>query len=305
MPIPFERIPGLLLFARVARSGSFSSAAQALGLSRSAVSKQVAAFEAQIGGRLIQRTTRKLELTELGDEILREAQRVETALEAIEDLSAEHAQQVRGKLRVSCSATAGRELLVPLLPEFHRRYPELELELGLEDRFVDLVAERVDVAIRIGHLPDSSLVARRLGELAWALVASPDYLARRGTPTRPEDLVGHACLFYSNGKHRLDNWGFVVGGEVQRYPVQGPLVINDASALVSAAIGGMGVLLIDQALVRAPVAAGLLRPLLPNFPPAPGFPVYAVYPAREHLPARTQAFVDFLGERFAPLLREA
>ncbi|GAA5176112.1 LysR family transcriptional regulator [Niveibacterium umoris] len=302
MSIPFERIPGLLLFARVARSGSFSSAATALGLSRSAVSKQVAAVEAQIGGRLIQRTTRSLELTELGEAVLAEAERIEAALEAIDDLGAAHAQEVRGKLRVSSSTAAGRELLVPLLPEFHRRYPALELELGLEDRFVDLVAERVDVAIRIGHLPDSSLVARRLGELTWALVASPDYLARRGTPARPEDLAAHDCLCYGNAKFRQDTWGFVADGEPRRFPVRGALVINDASALVDAAIRGMGVLLIDRALVQQPIEAGLLRPLLPDYPPTQGVPVYVVYPDRSHLPARTQAFVDFLLERFAPLL---
>lgn len=302
MTLPFERIPGLLVFARVARGGSFSSAAQALGLSRSAVSKQIAALEVQIGGRLFQRTTRKLVITELGEEVLREAERVEAALEAVEGLGAEHAQKVRGRLRVSCSAATGRALLLPLLPEFAERYPELELDLGLEDRFVDFVAERIDVAIRIGHLPDSSLIARRLGELSWALVASPEYLAHHGVPQTPEDLQAHACLYYRNGKQGFNTWGFQANGEIRRVTVRGPLIVNDAMALVDAAVRGMGVLLIDSALVRTALAAGTLRAVLPDYPPTPGFPVYVVYPVRAHLPARTQAFIDFLFERLSPLL---
>jgi len=302
MSIPLERLPGLILFSRVAQYGSLSAAAQSLGLSRSAVSKQLSAFEAQMGSRLIQRTTRKLALTELGEQILREAQRVETALNAVESLTENSRQQVRGKLRVSCSSSLGRVALLPLLKEFTERYPEIELELGLEDRFVDLVAEQVDVAIRIGHLPDSSLIARRLGELAWQVSASPEYLGRRGTPRQPQDLLHHACLYYRNSKRAMNNWQFIGPDGLETVTVSGPLAINDAGALVEAALMGMGILLIDGAMLGNALDTGRLVPLMPDYPPAPGFPVYAVYPARDFLPAKTTAFVDFLLEKLSPLL---
>lgn len=304
MSIPLERLPGLILFARVAQYGSLSGAAKSLGLSRSAVSKQLTNFEAQIGARLIQRTTRKLALTELGEQILREAQRVETALNAVESITDNFREQVRGKLRISCSTSLGRVLLLPLLTEFSARYPEVELELGLEDRFVDLVAEQVDAAIRIGHLPDSSLIARRLGELNWQVTASPAYIALRGEPQVPADLAQHACLYYRNSSRAMNNWPFICSedGSSETVKVQGPLAINDACALVDAAIRGLGILLIDKALVEEPIAKGQLIPLLKNYPPAPGFPVYVVYPARDYLPAKTIAFVDFLMESLKPKL---
>ncbi len=304
MSIPLERLPGLILFARVAQYGSLSGAAKSLGLSRSAVSKQLTHFEAQIGARLIQRTTRKLALTELGEQILREAQRVETALNAVESITDDFRKQVRGKLRISCSTSLGRVLLLPLLTEFSARYPEVELELGLEDRFVDLVAEQVDAAIRIGHLPDSSLIARRLGELSWQVCASPVYIARRGEPQVPADLVQHACLYYRNSGRAMNNWQFISAhnGTNETVRVRGPLAINDACALVDAAISGLGILLIDKALVEEPIVKGQLIPLLKNYPTAPGFPVYVVYPARDYLPAKTIAFVDFLMELLKPKL---
>jgi DNA-binding transcriptional LysR family regulator len=299
MSIPLERLPGLILFSRVAQYGSLSAAADSLKLSRSAVSKQLAAFEAQIGARLIQRSTRKLSLTELGEQILREAQRVETALSAVEQLTEDVRQQVRGKLKVSSSTSIGRRALLPQLKEFSDRYPEVELELGLEDRFVDLIAEQVDVAIRIGHLPDSSLVARRLGELSWQLAASPEYIARHGTPLTPQDLTNHACLYYRNRNQNMNSWRFANGDSVT---VHGPLVINDAIALVEATIQGMGILLIDKALLKDALALGQLVPVLDDYPLAPGYPVYAIYPARDFLPAKTTAFVDFLLEKLSPQL---
>jgi DNA-binding transcriptional LysR family regulator len=303
MSIPLERLPGLILFSRVAQQGSLSAAAQSLGLSRSAVSKQLSAFEAQVGARLIQRTTRKLALTELGEQVWREAQRVEAALTAVERITDDFRERVRGKLKVSCSSSLGRVALLPLLKEFSQRYPEVELELGLEDRFVDLVAEQIDIAIRIGHLADSSLIARRLGELTWQVSASPEYLARRGEPKTPQDLVNHACLYYRNSKRAMNNWPFMGPNGQETVTVSGPLAINDAGALVEAALIGMGVLFIDKAMLGDALDTGRLVPLLPDYPPAPGFPVYAVYPARDFLPAKTTAFVDFLLEKLAPKLR--
>ena len=302
MPIPLERLPGLMLFARVAQLGSLSAAAQSLGLSRSAVSKQLASFEAQIGAKLIQRTTRKLALTELGEQVMQEAQRVEEALQAVESITDDFRQQVRGKLKVSSSTSIGRMTLLPILKQFTDAYPDVQIELGLEDRFVDLVAEQVDVAIRIGHLPDSSLIARRLGELSWQISASPDYLARHGTPKTPQELANHACLFYRSSKQNMNNWHFMKDGHTETVKVSGPLTINDACALVDATINGMGILLIDKALLGPAMKTGQLVPVLNSYTLAPGYPVYAIYPARDFLPAKTVAFVDFLLEKLAPRL---
>jgi DNA-binding transcriptional LysR family regulator len=193
---------------------------------------------------------------------------------------------------------------MPLLREFSDKYPDIELELGLEDRFVDLIAERIDVAIRIGHLQDSSLVARRLGELNWQITASPDYLARYGAPKSPQDLSKHACLYYRSNKQSMSSWPFLNdNGNVDAVKVQGPLTINDACALVDAAIAGIGILLIDKALLGDAIAQGKLIPILTDYRLAPGVPVYAIYPARDFLPAKTIAFVDFLLEKLSPLLR--
>lgn len=297
-----DRLPGLMLFARVAQCGSLSAAAQQLGISRSAVSKQLANFESKIGARLVQRTTRKLALTELGEQVLLEAQRVDAALLAVESMTDDFRQHVRGKLRITCSTSLGRVVLIPLLGEFSAKYPELELELGLEDRFVDMLAEQIDVAIRIGHLADSTLIARRLGELSWQLCASPVYLAKHGIPQTPSDLAQHACLYYRNQTHTMNQWEFNGNNGLERVTVRGPLAINDACATVDAAIQGMGILLTDRALVKDALADGRLIPLMPDYQPAAGFPVYVVYPARDFLPAKTSAFVEFVLEKLSPVL---
>lgn len=302
MNLNLETLPGLTLFTTVVRHGSLSGAALALGLSRSAVSKQLAKFENQLGARLLQRTTRKLALTELGEEVWREAQTVELALNHISALSNDYAQQIRGRLKISCSSSIGRVHLLPLLPLFTQQYPDVDLILSFEDRMVDLTSEQVDVAIRIGHLPDSTLVARKLGELQWQLVASPTYLAANGIPSSPQELTQHNCLVYRNSSSVMDVWQFMDGEQLIRTPVRGSLAINDACALVDAARAGLGILLIDRSLLGAALQTGSLIPLLPDFPSAPGLPVYAVYPARKWLPAKTNAMLEFLLHNFAPRL---
>ena len=318
MAKPMERMSGLMLFGKIVECGSLSGAAQQLGISRSSVSKQLAAFEQEIGARLLQRTTRKIALTELGEQIMQEALQVQEALAKVEAISNDFRQEVRGRLKVSCSSSFGRVHLVPLMREFTERYPEVDVCLQLEDRFVDLVAEQVDIAIRIGYLSDSSLIARRLGELTWQLCASPDYLARKGLPQTPSDLLAHDCLYYRNSKTTHNIWHFQSSPidslaknhspknsekgtkNEEHISVQGPLCINDACALVSAAIDGLGVLLIDSSIVQEALAAGQLVPLLADYPPAPGLPVYAVYPVRNFLPTKTHAFIDFLVDRLSP-----
>ncbi|STQ89161.1 LysR family transcriptional regulator [Iodobacter fluviatilis] len=302
MPLSLDTLPGLVLFSCVVRHGSLTGAAQELGLNRSSVSKQLARFETQLGAKLLQRTTRKLALTELGERVWQEAQTIATALENVDAITEDYRQNVRGRLKVSCSSSLARVHLVPLLPAFNQRYPEVDLLLQLEDRFVDLTTEQVDIAIRVGHLPDSSLVARKLGELQWQLVASPGYLAEHGAPQTPADLAGHACLFYQNGLRAMNLWTFTGPKGEEQVRVKGALAMNDACALVDAAINGLGILLIDRALLSLALASGQLLPLLPEYQLAAGLPVYAVYPAREWLPAKAAAFVEFILQEFAPRL---
>jgi len=302
MALNLVTLPGLALFATVVRHGSMSRAAVELGLSRSSVSKQLARFETQLGARLLQRTTRKLALTELGELVWQEAQTMQQALSNVEVLTDDYRQRVRGRLRVSSSAALGRTHLLPLLPAFVERYPDVDLALQFEDRFVDLVAEQIDVAIRIGHLPDSTLVARKLGELSWQVAASPQYVAQHGAPRTPAELAKHTCLIYRNGARAMDHWAFNGPNGQQSILVQGRLAMNDANALIDAACRGLGILMIDRALLSDALTNGLLLPLMPDYAPLPGFPVYAVYPARDWLPTKTSAFVDFLLKEMAPRL---
>ncbi len=287
----------LAVFAAVVQAGSISRAAQKLNVDKSVVSRQLARLEADLGSKLIQRSTRRMALTEIGALLLDEAQRIDQALANIEHLADQYRGQVRGKLTVSCSF-ASRRLMVPLVIEFSGRYPEVDVSLQMDDRMVDLIAEQIDVAIRASQLPDSTLVARKLADSPRVLVAAPDYLARHGAPQHPAELKSHACLVYAVGKRARDEWRFNgPDGTAQVVRVQGRIQVNDGGSLVDAACAGVGIMLIDRLLVEQDLAAGRLVALLPQFVPPHGPPVYAVYPARDGLAPKTSAFVSFLLEQ--------
>ncbi len=292
-----QNTQGLILFSHINRLGSLAATAELLGVSRSSVSKQLAALERKIGARLFNRTTRKLALTEVGHQVLKEAHKVERALQAIAHISEDSQSVVAGDLNVSCAAAQGRVHLVPLLTEFLARYPEVNVHLQLEDRFVDLVAENMDVSIRFGHLPDSSLIARKLGELSGILCASPEYLKTAPPLNNPSDLIHHRCLFYRNTKNTMNTWTFAHAQGQETVTVSGPLTINDPGALVTAALAHTGVVLMDQSLLGDTLTTGRLVPVLPEYEPVGSFPVYAVYLEKEFIPAKTRAFVDFLIEK--------
>lgn len=286
----------LAIFATIVRAGSISAAATQLGCGKSVVSRQLARLELELGARLIQRSTRRLALTEIGALVLQQAQQIEQALERIADITDQYQQQVRGLLRVSCSI-AGRRPLVPLLAEFAALYPQVKVSLQLEDRLVDLIEDQIDVAIRTSNLVDSTLVARKLADNVTVMVAAPSYLARAGTPATPQDLRAHACLVYTNGGKVYDEWTFIGDEGPYVVRVDGPLQVNDGGSLVTAAAAGAGILRIPQVLAREELARGELVPVLAEYrlPPAPAS--YAVYPARDFLALKTVAFVDFLQRR--------
>ena len=287
----------LSIFSAIVQAGSISKAAIALGLGKSVLSRQLARLEADLGTRLIQRSTRRLTLTEIGEQVYAQAQHIDRAVANIVQLTEQHQSEVKGRLRITCPRPLGQRYLVPLLVEFTKAHPQVEVALSVDDRMVDLIAEHIDVAIRVAHLEDSTLVARKLSENPRVLVASPAYLARAGTPVLPEDLNSHECLVYASGARVFDEWGFMRGGTATLIRVQSKIQINDGMALVAAACAGGGVLAIDRLLVSQELANGTLVQILPHYPMRSGQPVYAVYPARPWLAFKTATFIAFLQER--------
>lgn len=287
----------LAQFSAIVQAGSISKAALTLGCGKSVLSRQLAKLEAELGTRLIQRSTRRLTLTEIGELVFAQAQHIDQAMANIEQLTEQHQSEVKGCLRVSCPRPLGQRYLVPLLVEFTRLHPKLEVALSVDDRMVDLIAEHVDVAIRVAHLEDSTLVARKLGENPRVMVAAPAYLARAGTPVTPQDLTRHECLVYTSGARVFDSWGLLRDGETTMVQVPGKIQINDGMALVAAACAGGGILAIDRLLVDEELANGALVPVLAAYSLRPGQPIYAVYPARPWLAFKTATFVAFLQGR--------
>jgi DNA-binding transcriptional LysR family regulator len=287
----------LAQFSAIVQAGSISKAAQTLGCGKSVLSRQLAKLEAELGARLIQRSTRRLTLTEIGELVFAQAQHIDKAMANIEQLTEQYQSEVKGCLRVTCPRPLGQRYLVPLLVEFTRVDPKLEVVLSVDDRMVDLIAEHVDVAIRVAHLEDSTLVVRKLGENPRVMVAAPDYVARAGTPLTPQDLMLHQCLVYTSGARAFDHWSLLRDGETTVVQVPRKIQINDGMALVAAACAGGGILAIDRLLVEEELASGALVPVLTAYSLRPGQPIYAVYPARPWLAFKTATFISFLQGR--------
>ena len=294
---------GLVLFSQIEKLGSLSAAAQLLGISRSSVSKQLAALEKKIGSRLFNRTTRKIVLTDVGRQVLKEAHKVELALQTIEHISEDSQSIIAGDLNVSCASAQGRIHLVPLLTQFLARYPKINVNLQLEDRFIDMVAENMDVSIRIGSLPDSTLIARKLGDLTGVLVASPKYLSNSPALKKPSDLLQHRCLFYRNSTVAMNTWTFTGDRGEESVAVSGPLTINDPGVLISAALAHTGVLLTDKGLLGDTIREGRLIPVLTDYKAIGSLPIYVVYPEKEFIPAKTRALVEFLLDKIPAALQ--
>ena len=284
-------------FSAIVQAGSISKAALTLGCAKSVLSRQLTKLEAELGARLIQRSTRRLTLTEIGELVYAQAQQIDKAVANIEQLTEQHQSEVTGCLRVTCPRPLGQRYLVPLLVAFTRLHPKLEVALTVDDRMVDLIAEHIDVAIRVAHLEDSSLVARQLGENTRVMAASPSYLARAGTPQHPSELLNHECLVYSSGARVFDSWTLLRDGQPTVVQVPKKIQINDGMALVAAACAGGGILAIDRLLVDEELSSGALVPVLPDYSLRPGQPIYAVYPARPWLAFKTATFIAFLQDK--------
>lgn len=291
-----ESLSDIAVFVHVVRSGSFTAAAEKLGLSKSVVSKYVTRLEDRLGARLLNRTTRRLSLTEVGQAFFERSQR---ALDEIEEAETEVSRlqgEPRGELRLSSPMSFGILHVAPLLPAFQARYPDLTVDMVLDDRKTDLVDEGFDLAIRIGELPDSSLVARRLGPCRHVVCGSPEYFARNGVPQSPEDLAEYPALTYRYQDAPAE-WRLVdVDGNYHQVTINSRLQMNNSLALREALLKGAGLTLTPTFVVGSEIKAGLLMAVLTEYR-AMEVSIYAVYPQRKHLSPKVRAFIDFLSEQ--------
>lgn len=295
-----DRVTGMQVFARVAALGSLSAAARALGMSQTMATKHVAALEDRLGVRLLHRTTRRVSLTEAGRRYLEAVERILADIEEADSAAAIDRFQVRGMLRLNAPVSFGVRELSPLLPAFAERHPDLTIELGLNDRIVDLIEEGWDMALRIGDLASSTLVARRLAACRMVVCAAPAYLATRGAPRSVDDLRQHDCLGYTLSRSLPpDRWSFGAGG-ARVVTVNATLRANNGDALVAAAIAGQGLVYQPSFLVSREIRDGLLVPVSLDLEPVELGGVYAVYPPGRRPAAKVRAMIDFLAERFRP-----
>lgn len=297
-----DEVSGMRLFAAIVAAGSFSEAGRRLGLSPATVSRRMDALERRMGVPLVYRSTRSLALTEAGELFANQAEAILDEIGQLRDAVLQLDAAPRGTLRVSAPLPFGRLRIAPALTAFLRHYPDLGVDLTLTDRVVDMMEEGIDVAVRIGRLPDSSLMVRRIADHRRAVCAAPGYLDTRRPPRRPADLAAHACLTYAFHQGE-QTWRFRKPGGTasEEVRVAGPFRTNDAEALHAAVLGGLGIGLLPVWMIAADLQAGRLVPLLPELEASTtafDSAIHAVYPPSRRLSAKVRAFVDFLVAEF-------
>jgi DNA-binding transcriptional LysR family regulator len=296
-----DRARALEVFAAVMREGSFSGAGRRLGLTPSAVARAVDRIEARLGVRLLLRSTRALTPTAEGIAYLQTARRILADLDDAEQQIADQGAP-RGRLRISAALSHGRLRIVPLLGEFARLYPQILIDIALSDALIDVAAGQADVAIRFGPLADSALTARKLGESGRVIVASPDYIARHGAPTVPEDLHAHNCLNF-NFRRAEPVWPFRRDGQDVALSVRGTIEANNGETLGELAAAGVGIARVGAFSVADDIAHGRLVALLEAYNPGDVELIHAVFVGGANVPARVRVFVDFVAERLAAVRR--
>ncbi|MCU4119097.1 LysR family transcriptional regulator [Variovorax sp. N23] len=296
--ISLERLTGIVAFARAASHGSFTAAARSLSVSPSAVSKTIQRLEQQLGLRLFTRTTRSLTLTPEGRELHERALHLLRAAEDVVQSAAAVRAEPSGILKIAAPLPIGTRLLAPALPEFRRRHPKLEIDLRLNDRFVNLVEEGIDVAIRMGHLADSTLISRGFATNRIGAFASPAYLAARGTPRRPEDLKAHDCVgFRYQTSGQTLRWMFKVGRRTLEITPPAAIVVDVSDAVVEVLAAGGGIGMAASWIAAPYVQRGLLLPVLHEFL-AEGSTITAVWPQSRRASPNVKAFISFLEDVF-------
>lgn len=301
-----DRLAGMEIFQWVVELGSFSRAADRLNLSKATVTTHVAALETHLGVRLLNRTTRRLALTEDGAAYLEHVKRVLTDIEETEAILAKGRREPRGRLRVDLPVAVGQQFIVPALPRFAAQYPELKVIATLNDQRIDLVSEGIDVGVRVGVLEDSSIIARKVAESRFVVVASPDYLERWGEPQHPDELIRHNCIgLWSPSQGQVLDWKFGTAPDERVFSPSGNLAISNVAALIDVAVAGHGIVCLAELVLGRELAASQLKPILARWKSPAAVPIAAIYPQNRHLSAKVRAFVDFVAGLFPrePLAR--
>lgn len=296
-----DTLVSMKVFRHVVEAGSFIAAAERMHVSPAMASKHVMHLEAHLGARLLNRTTRKISLTEAGRSYYERCAQVLTELEEAEQAVGEAAVVPKGTLRVNSLSTFGMRYLMPAIAEYTAQHPNVTVEVTMTDRIVDLVEEGYDLAIRAARssrLRTSSLIARQIARAHFVVCASPDYLRRRGTPRVPDDLRQHNCLRLAASGQHMREWPIGTGEPPASVPASGNIVADDVEALRVAALSGAGIAYLGTDCVHDDLKSGRLVPLLLDHVAPRELPIFAVYPSRRHLSAKVRSFVDFIAERF-------
>jgi len=299
-----DRLQAMQVFTRVVDTNSFTRAAQTLEMPRASVTTIIQNLEAFLGTRLMHRTTRRLSLTPDGAAYYERCVRILADVAETESSFQSGNRKPHGKLRIDMPGSIGRLIVIPSLCEFHSRYPDIDLQLGLSDRPVDLLQEGVDCVVRVGALQDSSMVARRIGLFEGVSCATPSYLERHGMPRTLEDLDGHyAVNYFSSRTGRVIDWAFLVDGKEVEVKMKGKVSVNDADAYVTCGLEGFGLMQPARYMVLPQLRSGELVEVLPDFRPLP-MPISVVYPHSRHLSPKVRVFVDWMAAIFdrCPLL---
>lgn len=284
----------IVAFVRVAEARSFVAAAQTLGMSPSAISKAITRLEERLGARLLNRTTRSLSLTDVGQNFHEGCRVALGQLEHAESEVTESRGTARGILRVDVPISLGRRILVPALPRFIAQHPELSVQMTMNDRVVDLVHEGMDAGMRVGNLSDSSLIARRVAQLRGVTCASPEFIERYGIPKDPTELLpGHCIVMFKLGNHQVREWLFRKGGVEHKIMPTARLSFSDPESAVAAAVSGAGFVRVLDFTVEAQIASGLLKPVLTDWNDGAWWPVSVVYPQHRQPTAKIKAFIEF------------
>lgn len=294
-----NKLQAMEVFIQVVDCGSFTKAAEMLNLPKATVSTLVQTLESTLSVKLLHRTTRQVMITSDGAAYYERCVQILSDVRDAEESLSRHRLNPSGRLRVDTPSGLATEILIPALPAFFERYPDITMELGSTDRPVDLVEEGVDCAVRGGELIDPNLIARRIGVINFVTCASPDYIARNGMPQHPRDLERHRCVNYFSAKNgKILNWDFARDGERIEVALPGAIALNDSNAYVQAGLAGLGVIMMTDYLLTGHLAAGRMVQVLPEWRSEP-LPVHIVYPQNRHLSAKVRVFVEWVSELFA------
>jgi LysR family transcriptional regulator, regulator for bpeEF and oprC len=290
-----DKLKSLMIFMRSAQCGSFSKAARQLGMAPSAVSRAVLRLEDELGVRLLQRTTRSLTLTEEGDRFYQRAQQIFNDLEEAELEVKQSQSSPTGTLRLDLSFTFGKLHIAPALLQFATQYPELKLNVSFNDRLLDLIEEGIDATVRIGTPSDSSLIMHHLATARYVTCASPQYLAQKGTPTIPTELLQHRCVNFVFSQSRQEHkWKFEQNGKAIDLSVDSYLQFDNSEVILEAVIQGAGVVQLPKFIAANAIALGHLQPILQSYAPQFGLPIAVLYPQKRYLSAKVRVFVEFM-----------